>query len=94
MMNVVEKIENKSVQAERILIGLFLEAAKSLPPECTVVVDAETTRHSMNLYAETARDLQRAKETLSHQFPNASAGDALRAATRGFWAGPKLSTSA
>jgi 5-methylcytosine-specific restriction endonuclease McrA len=75
---IVEQIENKSAQeAEQILCSLLPEAKLHVQQERKFVVDENTTRHSMNFSKEMSEDLKRAKDLLSHKFPNASDADIL-----------------
>jgi hypothetical protein len=75
---VIGKIENKSTDhAERVLFSLFPEAAAQEKKEHRRVVDADTTRVSVNFSNDTLSDMARAKEILSHKFPNGSDGEIL-----------------
>lgn len=70
---IVRMIEKKSArQVEHLLYSIFPEAALSTKQETTEVIDASTTRYCMNLDGEMSKDLERAKEVLSHKFPNAT----------------------
>lgn len=69
----IAKIEGQSYrETEQTLLGLYPEGAESLKQERHSVVDANTIRHSMNLSNETAANIKRAKEVLSHKFPQAT----------------------
>jgi hypothetical protein len=75
---IVLKIEKKSAQeAEQVLFDLLPEARSSIHQERKVVIDENTTRHSMNFPNEMCEDLKRAKELLSHKMPNASDAEIL-----------------
>jgi hypothetical protein len=75
---VIEKIEYKSTeQAEQVLFSLFPEAAAQERKEHRRVVDADTNRVSVNLPQVALNDMARAKEILSHKFPNGSDGEIL-----------------
>jgi len=70
---VIEKIEGQSYQeTEQTLLNLFPEAASSVHQERRVVISDRIVRHSMNLPKEAEGNLRRAKEVLSHKFPNGS----------------------
>jgi hypothetical protein len=56
---------------------LFPEAASQKKKEHRRVVDADTTRVSVNFSNDTLSDMARAKEILSHKLPNGSDGDIL-----------------
>jgi 5-methylcytosine-specific restriction endonuclease McrA len=80
---VIAQIENKTIeQTEKNLLTLFPETAAAIPQERRKVLDAETTRHSMNLSQQATTDLARAKEVLSHQFPNASDAEIIQYALK------------
>jgi hypothetical protein len=80
---IVNRIENKTYQeTEKTLIALFPESAPTVHQECRRVIDAETTRHSMNLSQQATLDLNRAKEVLSHKFPKASDADIIQYALK------------
>ena len=75
---VVEKIEGKSTfEAERALIQLFPEAAKTMQPERRQVVTADITRVNINLDPSALKDLDRVKEVLSHQLPSATDSEVI-----------------
>jgi hypothetical protein len=61
-----------AIEAERKIIELFPATKSKVHQEKRTAVDENTTRHSMNLPKEASENLRRAKELLSHQFPNAS----------------------
>jgi len=74
----VEKIENISTdQAERVLLDLFPNAAEAHRQEHRRIIDNSTTRASINLSTKAMTALARAKEILSHKFPNASDGEII-----------------
>lgn len=75
---IVEEIEGKSsLEAEKILCSLLPEAALTVRQEKKTIVDETTTRYALNFSNEMVADLQRAKEVLSHKFPNASDGEII-----------------
>lgn len=77
-LQIVEKIRNKTAQdAEQTLYMLLPEAKLSVKREKKTVVDENTIRLSMNISNEMNQNIERAKEVLSHQMPNASAADVL-----------------
>jgi 5-methylcytosine-specific restriction endonuclease McrA len=70
---VIEAIENKSSEdAERELIQLMPDCKVEVHKERRMILDEETTRHSLNFSKKMSADLKRAKEVFSHKFPNAS----------------------
>lgn len=70
-MDLIGKIENKSVQCtERVLLSIFPRAASALHQERKIVLNEDTTRHSINFNGDISADLCRLKEVLSHRFPN------------------------
>jgi hypothetical protein len=74
----IEKIERKSAeQAERVLLGLFSEAASQIRQERMTVVNESTARLAVNLSNETVADLQRIKDLLSHSLPEAGFADVI-----------------
>jgi len=72
---IIEKIEGKSAQeSEQVLFSLFPDVAASVQQERRTIVDQDSVRLSFNVPNAVIKKLQRAKEVLSHKFPNA--GDA------------------
>jgi hypothetical protein len=74
----VRAVEGKSLQeAERVLVELFPASAEKSKREVRRLVEGGSVRHSMNLSAEAAENLKRAKEVLSHKFPNATDAEVM-----------------
>lgn len=70
---VISAIEEKSAdEAERSLFQMMPESKSTVNQERRVAVDDETTRHTMNFSKRMSENLKRAKEVLSHKFPNAT----------------------
>lgn len=70
---IVYQIQNRTAaEAEKELISFFPEAALSVQRDHVRSVDADTSRMAVNLSNETLEKLKRAKELLSHVFPNGS----------------------
>lgn len=69
----LKAVENlSSFETEKKLVELFPASGEKAKREVKRVVDDNTIRHSLNLSAEASENLHRAKEVLSHKFPNAS----------------------
>jgi hypothetical protein len=64
-------------EAEKMLVELFPAAAERAKREVHRVADDGSVRHSMNLSAEAAENLKRAKEVLSHVLPSGSDAEVL-----------------
>lgn len=80
---VIESIQHQSVEAtERILFGLFPEAASTVHQERRTILDPENTRFQITLGAKAQSDLQRLKELLSHRLPRSNAADVIGWALR------------
>ncbi len=76
--DIIKSIENKSaVEVEQTLTERFPETASQVYQERRRVIDQNQIRLQMNLSNETAEQIQRAKEVLSHKFPNASDADII-----------------
>ncbi len=70
---VIRSIENKTaIETEQTLISIFPDVASEIKQERHTVINDKEIRHQMNLSNEATRNLLRAKEVLSHKFPNAS----------------------
>lgn len=69
--HVVERIEEKSsVEAEKILVDLFPQAALQVSREKKTEIANDQVRLSVNLSLGTIEDLERIKELLSHVIPH------------------------
>lgn len=74
----VTQIAGKSIlEAEQALLKIFPAGASSVQRERCVALNEETIRLSINLTNQTAANLKRAREILSHKFPQASDGDLI-----------------
>ncbi len=73
---IINKIKNKSArETEQILCAALPEFASSTTQERRTVINEKSTRHSLNFSIQMSEDLRRAKELLSHKFPNPSDAD-------------------
>ncbi len=63
--------------AEQVLFSLFPESAEVVNQDRKVVINENVVRHHVNLSVHTSRDLAKAKEVLSHKFPEAKDSDIL-----------------
>ncbi len=74
----VQKIENKTVQeTELIMFDKFPEIAVDIATERRTAINSEETRLHITLSKQTCDDLMRAKEVLSHKFPEARDADII-----------------
>lgn len=81
----VAKIEGASAtKAEQILLAALPEAAPQILREHQKVINETTIRRALNFDEQMSADLQRAKELLSHKFPNASDAQTIATALRAF----------
>lgn len=75
---IVRNIENKSVEeTERMMISLYPEIASDVSNERRTVINEDLIRHHINLSHEATSNLKRAKEVLSHQFPEGRDADVI-----------------
>jgi hypothetical protein len=65
------------VEAERKLVELFPASGEKAKREVHRVAKDGSVRHSLNLSEKATADVERAKEVLSHKFPNATDAEVI-----------------
>ncbi len=82
---VVEQITNKSgLETEKTLLSIFPETAIHAKREVQTFVSHDVTRVSLNLSAETLKNLERIKDLLSHKIPDGSLTSVIDCVSKDF----------
>ncbi len=75
---IIESIVNKSVvEAKQALVAKFPETASTVYQERHRIINADQIRYQLNLPNIAKHNISRAKEVLSHKFPNATDADII-----------------
>ncbi len=75
---IVKTIENKSVlETEQTMVSIFPETTSLIKQERHTIINEHFTRIQLNFPNIAIENLKRAKELLSHKFPNANDSDVL-----------------
>jgi hypothetical protein len=71
-------VEHKSLpETEKVLVELFPAAKSAIRQDRRTTIDENTTRFALNLPNEVVEKLARAREVLSHKFPNATDAEVI-----------------